>query len=197
MSKFSRIFLISFIFILQFQTGSSQVSAVTFGKNRVQFKKFKWQYYHTENFNVYFYKGGQELAKYALQVAEKELPDIETAAEYSLQKRVNIILFNDFKDYQQTNIGLESDIMNAGSTTKLVNNKMLIYFDANHADLKRQIREGIADVITKNLLFGSDLGEVASNQTLLDLPVWFTNGYIAYLGEHWNTSLDDELKSEL
>ncbi|MEI8052982.1 MAG: hypothetical protein WCH52_04460 [Bacteroidota bacterium] len=197
MSKFSRIFLISFIFILQFQTGSSQVSAVTFGKNRVQFKKFKWQYYHTENFNVYFYKGGQELAKYALQVAEKELPDIETAAEYSLQKRVNIILFNDYKDYQQTNIGLESDIINTGSTTKMVNNKMLIYFDANHADLKRQIREGIADVITKNLLFGSDLGEVASNQTLLDLPVWFTNGYIAYLGEHWNTSLDDELKSEL
>ena len=197
MAKFSRIIFSSIFFLFISQLSIAQVNAVTFGKNRVQFKKFKWQYYHSENFNVYFYQNGQELAKYALQLAEKELKDIETASESSLQRRANIIVFNDYKDFQQTNIGLESDIMSTGSTTKLVNNKMLVYFDGNHLNLKRQIRNGIADVIVHNLLFGSDLGEVAGNQALMDLPQWFTDGYIAYLGEHWNTTLDDELKSEL
>ena len=197
MVKFSRIFFISLIFILHAFVSNAQVNAVTFGKNRVQYKKFKWQYYRTQNFNVYFYDGGQELAKYAAQAAEKELPQLEAAAEFSLQRRANIILYNEFADMQQTNIGLESDILNTGSVTRLVNNKMVVYYDANHSNLKRQLRQGIADVITKNVLFGDDLGEVAGNQTLLDLPTWLTDGYVAYLGENWSTDLDDELKSEM
>ena len=197
MAKFSRIILISFIFIVSGISVFAQVNAVTFGKNRVQYKKFKWQFYQTQNFNVYFYDGGQELAKYAAQAAEKELPQIEAAAEYSLQRRANIILYNEFADMQQTNIGLETDLLNTGSVTRLVNNKMLVYYDANHYNLRRQLRQGIADIITKNVLFGDDLGEVASNQTLLDLPVWLTDGYVAYLGENWSTDLDDELKSEI
>ena len=74
---------------------------------------------------------------------------------------------------------------------------MVVYFDANHQNLKRQVRQGIADIITKNLLFGDDIGEVASNQALLDLPTWLTDGYVAYIGENWSTELDDELKSEI
>ncbi|MEJ7611498.1 MAG: hypothetical protein WKF88_10015, partial [Ferruginibacter sp.] len=197
MAKFSRIFLILWVFILPAIVSTAQVNAVTFGKNRIQYKKFKWQYYQTQNFNVYFYAGGQELAKFVAQAAEKELPQIEAAAEYSLQRRANIILYNEFADYKQTNIGLESDILNTGNVTRLVNNKMVIWHDANHYNLKRQIRQGIADVITKNVLFGDDLGEVAGNQTLLDLPQWLTDGYVAYLGENWSTDLDDELKSEM
>lgn len=185
------------VFLLAAFGGHAQVNAVTYGKNRVQFKKFKWQYYQTENFNVYFNQNGQEIAKYVMQAAEKELPEIEEAAEYSLQRRANIIVYNSFADRKQTNIGLGSDIISTGSTTKLVNNKIVVYFDGNHANLKRQIREGIADVITKNVLFGDDLGEVAGNQTLLDLPEWLTDGYVAYLGENWSTALDDELKSEI
>src|SRR4051812_6925722 len=36
----------------------AQVSAVEFGKNRVQYQKFKWKYYQTENFNTYFSQDG-------------------------------------------------------------------------------------------------------------------------------------------
>jgi hypothetical protein len=197
MAKFGRFCLIIAILQFSFQNSFSQVNSVTFGKNRVQYKKFKWSYYQTENFNVFFHQNGQELAKFIAQAAEKELPQIEGAAEYSLQRRANIILYNDFAEMQQTNIGLETDILSAGGTTQLVNNKMVIYFDANHANLNKQIRQGIADVITKNVLFGEDLGEVAGNQTLLDLPKWLTDGYTAYIGENWSTDLDDELKSEM
>ncbi len=198
MAKFSRIFFISTFLIFVFANTNAQVNAVTFGKNRVQYKKFKWEFYQTENFNVYFNKGGQELAKFVAQSAEKELPSIEAAAEYSLQRRANIILYNEFADMKQSNIGLESDLLaSAGAVTRLVNNKMVVYYDANHYNLKRQVRQGIADIITKNVLFGDDLGEVASNQALLDLPVWLTDGYVAYLGENWSAELDDDLKAEM
>jgi len=171
------------------------VNAVEFGKNRVQHKKFKWQYYQSTNFNTYFNQNGQELAKFVLQVAEEELPDVEAFTEYSLQRRANIVVYNEFADMQQSNIGIGIDWLNTGGATKLVNNKMVVYFNGNHADLRRQIRQGIARIITDNVLFGEDLGEFAGNQALLDLPLWLTNGYVDFAAENWNTALDDELKS--
>jgi hypothetical protein len=175
----------------------AQVNAVQFGKNRVQYKKFKWSYYQTKNFNIYYAQGGEELAKYVAQSAEKELPQIETAAEYSLQRRANIVLYNNYTDFIQSNIGLGFDWQNTSGQTKLVNNKMAVYYDADYAKLRIQIRTGIARVLTDNVLFGDDLGEFASNQALLDLPKWLTDGYAAYLAQNWSTDLDDELKSEI
>jgi hypothetical protein len=178
-------------------TAEAQVSAVEFGKNRIQYKKFKWQYYQTKNFNVYFTQNGKELGKFVAQVAEVELPGIELFTENNLQRRVTIIVYNEFADFKQSNIGLSSDWQNTGGLTKLVNNKMIVWFNGDHNNLKTQIREGIAKVITENTLFGGDLGEIAGNQTLLDLPQWLTDGYIAFTGENWSTALDDELKSEM
>ena len=197
MAKFSRIILISSLFILPSAISIAQVNSVLFGRNRVQHNKFKWQYYQTKNFNVYFYDKGQELAKFVAQSAEQELPQIESSTEFSLQRRANIVLYNEFAHMQQTNIGLETDILKTGGTTKFVNNKMIVYFNADHSNLKKQIREGIAQIITENLLFGDDIGEVAGNQTLLDLPAWLTDGYMAYVGQNWSADLDDDLKSEL
>src|SRR5215218_8116275 len=104
----------------------AQVSSVEFGKNKVQFKKFKWQYYQSQNFNSYFNQNGQELAKYVAQIAEKELPGLETFIEYSLQRRANIVIYNSFNDMQQSNIGQGIDWQNSGGVTKLVNNKMVV-----------------------------------------------------------------------
>ena len=33
---------------------AAQVNTVEFGKNRVQYQKFSWKYYQTDNFNTYF-----------------------------------------------------------------------------------------------------------------------------------------------
>src|SRR5690606_12931660 len=154
-------------------------------------------YYQTENFNTYFSQDGLELGKYVAQVAEKELPGLEEFIEYGLQRRANIAVYNSFDDMQQSNIGLGIDWQNTGGVTKLVNNKMLVYFDGNHESLRRQIRQGIAGVLVQNILFGDDLGEFAANHTLLDLPRWLIDGYIAYAAEEWNTTLDDELKNAL
>ncbi len=189
--------LIFSIFLLGSSHTFAQVSSEVFGKNRVQYKKFNWQYYQTNNFNVYFNEHGQELAKFVMQVAEEELPGVEKFVEYSLQRRANVVIYNSFNDMQQSNIGLGVDWQFPGGITKLVNNKMIVYYTSDHADLRRQIREGIGQILTQNILFGDDLGEVAGNQALLDLPQWLIDGYIAYVGENWSTTLDDDLKSEI
>ena len=158
MAKF-RLFLTSLciVFISSFSS-FAQVNAVEFGKNRVQHKKFKWEYYQTKNFNTYYNQGGQELAKFVAQVAEEEAPGIEDFVEYSLQRRAYIIVYNEFADLQQSNIGMGTDWQVTGGATQLVNNKMIVYFNGDHAHLRKQVREGIARILTDNVLFGDDLG---------------------------------------
>jgi len=187
--------LVGFFFISL--TGQAQVSTVEFGKNRVQHKKFTWRYYQTRNFNSYFSQGGLSLGKIVAQVAEEELPQLEEFVEYGLQRRSNIVVYNSFTDLQQSNIGIGIDWQNTGGVTKLVNNKMIVYYDANHNNLRKQVRQGIARILVENLLFGDDLGEFAGNQALLDLPKWLTDGYISYAAENWSPELDDKLKSAI
>lgn len=175
----------------------SQVNTVEFGKNRVQYRKFKWKYIQTDNFNSYYYENGENIAKYVSQIAEQELPAIEQFVEYGLQRRANIAIYNDFDELRQSNIGLSLDWQTTGGITKLVNNKMIVYFDGNHENLRKQVRQGIARTLVENILFGDDLGEFAANQALLDLPQWLVDGYVDYVAEPWSTELDDQLKSAL
>ncbi|HEY6902441.1 MAG TPA: hypothetical protein VI233_17410, partial [Puia sp.] len=195
----SRIFFAFLLLGLFFFSGTAlaQVNTVEFGKNRLQFKKFKWKYYQTQNFNSYFSEGGQELGKYVAQLAEKELPGIERFVEYGLQRRANVIIYNSYNELEQSNIGLNLDWQTTGGITKLVNNKMVVYFNGDHNNLRIQVRQGIARILVENILFGDDLGEFATNQALLDLPQWLVDGYIEYAGENWNTLLDDKLKQAM
>ena len=102
-------------------------------------------------------------------------------------------IYNHFNEFEQSNIGLSLDWQTTGGITKLVNNKMIVYFDGNHSHLRNQLRQGISRILLENILFGDDLGEFAVNKALLDLPKWLTDGYIDYVAEDWNTELDDRL----
>jgi len=190
-------FFLFFLFLAFSTQILAQVNTVEFGQNRLQFKKFKWKYYQTANFNTYFSQDGEPLAKYVAQLAEKELPGIEQFVEYGLQRRANIVVYNSFNEMEQSNIGLNLDWQTTGGITKLVNNKVIVYSKDDHNNLRIQVRQGIARILVENILFGDDLGEFAANQTLLDLPQWLTDGYIEYVAENWNTDLDDQLKSAM
>jgi len=185
------------LFCMNAFSGQAQVSSVEFGKNRIQYKKYNWRFYQTPNFNVHFNEGGLELAKFVLQIAEEELGQIESFTENGLQRRANIVLYNTYDDLQASNIGLVNNVSDVGGLTRLVNNKMLVYFNANHDDLRIQVREGITRILMDNQLSGDNIGEMAGNAALLDLPKWLTDGYVAYTAEAWNPQMDDKLKNAL
>jgi len=173
----------------------AQTNTVEFGQNRVQFKNFKWRYYQSRHFNTYFAQNGLELGKYVVQIAEKELPQLEQFMETTPRQRINIVVYNSFGEMKQSNIGIGVDWQNTGGVTKLVGNKMIVYFDGNHENLRRQIRQGIARIMLETLLFGEDIGEFAGNAALIDFPKWFTDGFIAYAAENWTAREDEQLKA--
>ena len=72
-----------------------------------------------------------------------------------------------------------------------------MHFDGNHNHLRRDIREGIAAVYLNAMLFGSNLQEIVQNAVLLNLPDWFKQGLVSYIGEAWSTEKDNQLRDIL
>lgn len=189
-----RIFLFLLVITILSTITQAQTSQEEFGQNRVQYKDFIWSYYQSERFAVYFYLGGQELGKFTILAAERELDSVEDKLEYKLSDKVDILVYNTLGDLKQSNIGYGVESNNTGGTTKIIGNKMFIYFDGNHHHLLKQIREGIAKICLESMMYGGSIQEVLQNAVLLNLPDWYTEGLASYISESWSTELDNRLR---
>ena len=140
--------LILISYTLKAQTSTTQ----TFGQNRVQYKDFTFSYYQSDNFITYFYQGGQDVAKYVIKTAEDDGDEISKMLDFRYKKKIDIIVYNSINELNQTNIGIYQPDQNPGGTVKIPDGKIFIYFNGDHSNLEKQIREGIAKIyIDKNI----------------------------------------------
>ncbi len=187
----------------------AQTSQVEFGKNRVQYHKDfdSWEQYESDNFITYWYGEGRKLGQSVVQMAEYDFGYIQKMLEHRMNEKVQLIVYRDVTDLKQSNIGSEEVFTLPGNQnlgrsasyisatqTKFLGNKAFVYFNGDHSDLRRQVREAMASVYIEHMLYGSSVQEVVQNAVLLNLPPWFKDGLVGYLGEDWNTTNDDELR---
>lgn len=163
----------------------AQTAQEEFGTNRVQYKDFIWSFYTADRYMVYYYLGGQELGKFVVMDAPGQMQEVEKFLEYRLQDAIDIMVYNNLGDLKQSNIGRTQDVVNTGGITRIIGNKIFIYFDGDHQHLRQQLRTGIAKLCLQNMMYGGSIQEVLQNAVLLNLPMWYTNGLAAYVGQGW------------
>lgn len=168
-----------------------------FGKNRVQYNDFEWQYYEAPNCVTYFYQGGRDLAKFTVQLAEEILPEIETKLEFRNSSKFEIMVYHNLSDLKQSNIGMDLELNNTGGVTKIIGNKIFIHFNGDYKQLERDIREGLTRVCIEKMIFGVNIQEILQNAVLLNLPDWYVNGLVSYVGQEWSPDLDQQLKAAI
>ncbi len=169
---------------------------MTFGKNRVQYNDFYWSYYRFERFDVYFNQDGNELAQYAESVITPELDRIEGLFDYIIEKRIIFIVYNKLTDFRQGNIGLITGIdeYNTGGVTRIIDNKVFLYFDGDHDSFDKQVRAAIAEVVVNEMIYGSALRANMTTSATINIPEWFHKGLMAYVAEPWSVTMDDRIK---
>ncbi|MCX6256534.1 MAG: hypothetical protein NTW49_01315 [Bacteroidia bacterium] len=169
---------------------------MNFGKNRVQYNEFLWQFLRFEKFDTYFYVNGKELAEFTAKVANEKIDFIQNYFQYTLGKRIIFIIYNKLSDFKQSNIGLisEDDQTNIGGVTKIIDNKVFLYFEGDRYKFEKQISAAITEVILNEMLFGTTFKDRLANSTLLTLPDWFRKGLISYVSDNWNYTIEDHVK---
>jgi len=190
-------FLLSIFALFLFGHSSGQGIRTDFGKSIIQYKDFDWYYFHTDNFDVYFYSGGKELAEYTLTQGTKYLKDVETKLDFPLGERITFIIYDSYNDFRQSNFNAPDNdqTTNIAGTSKSLHNVSFIYYNGTHFDFSKQIKKGIAKIIMNEILYGGNLQERVQNNVLLNTPEWYIDGLIEYISEDWNAEYENNLKS--
>ncbi len=177
----------------------AQTNTEVFGQNRVQYRNFEWRFFDTEHFRIYHYdRSGRSLARYVAEQAENDISAVEKKLEGRFPKRFNIILYNQYDEYRQSNTGLrwESELRDVPTgTVNLVGDQLVVYFTGVHTDLRRQLRLGMGRVVMERMLFGQSAREMIKNYVNLNLAPWVTEGFISYIIDGWNTEADAAWKA--
>ncbi len=175
----------------QFYNGSQQ----EFGKNRVQYQEFLWQYYRFPELETYFYKGGRDVARFVSISGHRNKREMERFFDFTIDDRIQFVVYNSLTDFRQSNVGITGDEQfNIGGVTRIVGTKVFVYNEGDHDLLERQVRSGIGQLMIDQMMYGGNWREVLKNSTLLNLPAWYTKGLVAYCAGPWDARSESRIR---
>lgn len=162
-----------------------------FGKNKVIYKDFNWQYIQSRHFDIYFYENAYPTAKFTANVLESSYVEISHELNYHIQRRVPVFLYNSHGDFQQTNIYPSLIPEGVGGFTEAFKNRIAIPFTGSYEDLRHVLHHELTHAVVNDLVYGNLLGSLLSQRRLFNVPLWFAEGYAEYSARHgWDYFAD-------
>jgi hypothetical protein len=186
----AKVYIAAFLFLLS-SSAWAQIEPEQFGKNRVQYREFNWQFYSTDNFDIYFYEGGQSNALVAAKFLEKEFERITDVIGYAPYTKTKIFLYNSPKELQQSNVGVKGKSFTVGGQTNFVKSQVEIAYPGTMIEFKDELVIQIAKMLINDMMFGGSLTDMFQSAYLLSLPEWFIEGAARYIAEGWSIEMDD------
>ncbi|WKN43977.1 BamA/TamA family outer membrane protein [Tunicatimonas pelagia] len=172
----------------------AQINRERFGKNRVQFKNFNWRYYSSDNFDVYFYDGGQDNALIAAKFLEKEFERITDVIGYAPYTKTKIFLYNSTVDLQQSNVGVKGKSYTVGGQTDFVKSQVEVAYPGSMVAFRNELVQQISEMLINDMMFGGSLTDMFQSAYLLTLPEWFIQGAARYIAQGWSIEMDDFMR---
>jgi hypothetical protein len=162
-----------------------------FGKNKVQYQDFDWYYIQTRHFDIYYYQNGYTIARFAADVLEEAYIEVREQLDYSLRKRIPVILYNSPDQFQQTNVVSDLIEESVGGFTESFKTRIVVPFNGSYEDFRHVLHHELTHAVTFDMLYGNILGSILSRQYLFQLPLWFAEGFAEYSSRHgWDVEAD-------
>jgi len=170
---------------------------MSFGKNKVQYYDYYWSYFRFDDFDCYFNEYGRGLAEFTADYAMKKIEEIEDYFDYTLEKRLIFVIFNKNAEYKQSNIGLvtfDEDTYNTGGFSRIIKNKVMLYYEGDHVAYQRQIAASITEAIINEMLYNADTKDRISSSSVISMPDWYIKGLVNYVSYGWDYDAENRVK---
>jgi len=161
-----------------------------FGKNKVQYKNFKWNYIQSEHFDVYYSRGGEYLAAFAADEAEAAYNELKEDLRYELGERVPIIIYNSHNDFQQSNVISQYLYEGIVGVTESFKNRVVVPYEGVYSNFRHTIHHELVHALVNDMLYGNSLPSLISGQIRIQLPMWLSEGLAEYEAGGWDTNAD-------
>jgi Tol biopolymer transport system component len=193
MIRFAFFLSLCYLYVL-FTPVFSQNTLEKFGKNRIQYKKFDWQFISTQNFEIYYYDYGTRLSQFAARFLEEDFNQMTDVLGFQPTRRSRIFLYNSIADLQQSNAGISDDGIVVGGLTDFFKAQVEIPYTGSELAFKKELRKGVALMLVREMMFGTNIKEMIQTSYLGKFNEWFLFGMAAYMAEGWSEELDDYVR---
>lgn len=165
-----------------------------YGKNRVQTKNIDWDVFISDNFEIYYYEGGQKHARFATELAESHFDDISDLIGFTPYTRIRLFIYNSRSDLRQSNIDFKIQYYRAGGETNFVTHSVEIPFPGTNEEFIQEIKYGVSKTLINEMMYGGSFKDVIQSSYLLSLPDWFVEGAAEYSARGWSIEMDDHVR---
>lgn len=161
-----------------------------FGRNKVNYTVKNWKMLESESFDIYHYQGGEELAQFALMVAESSMTRLQNVFDYKLKNRVPVMIYNSHKDFEETNVTIEILDEFVGGFTESLKNRVVLPFDGSFSDFRHVINHELTHAMQFDFLYGKGGAGIIVSSMTYDIPLWFIEGSAEYFSRLWDSETD-------
>lgn len=151
-------------------------SAAQFGKNRIQYRDFDWQLYHSPHFDVYHYKAEEHQLQLAVSLAESAYDELSRRFDYQIQEPTPLIIYQTHSAFLQNNIILNGVPEGAQAFATPGRFRMVLPLDLPDNELLALIKHELTHIFQYHILFRGRLGGGLRGAP----PQWFMEGGASY-----------------
>ncbi|PQJ34371.1 peptidase S9 [Salinibacter sp. 10B] len=160
---------------------SPNASAQYFGRNKVQYDRFKFDILPTQHFDLYFYQETETAAQDAARMADRWYERHSTVFAHDLTARRPLIFYANSADFQQTNVISGSIGQGTGGVTEGLKQRVVMPFTGMYSETDHVLGHELVHSYQYDLALSTPSGI-----QLQRLPLWLIEGMAEYLsiGSH-------------
>ncbi len=156
-------------------------AAQYFGRNKVQYKSFKFETLKTEHFDIYFYPSERAMVDQAGRMAERWYARLSHELGYGLTSRQPLILYASHPDFEQTN-AIEGELdEGTGGVTEPGKRRIVLPVAGPLAETDHVIGHELVHAFQFDLTGQKPTSAGFAEPAILRLPLWFIEGMAEYL----------------
>ncbi len=165
----------------------------TFGKNKVQYKRFHWKVLETRHFKIYNYEGEENLSRFAGAVLENYYKKYSKILNVDIEDKTPVIIYRCQNDFEQTNVILDLIEEGVGGFTEVFKNRVVVPFTGSYDEFRHVLAHELVHVFQYNILF-KGFKSPLSTASSLRIPLWVMEGMAEYLSQGWDKEADIYIK---
>lgn len=161
-----------------------------FGQNKIQYKDFDFSVLKTEHFDVYFDRGGEELAAFAEDVLEDGYAMFSDDLGIEVEFRIPVILYNSPNDFAQTNITMSLIEEGVGGFSEILKNRMVVPYTGDYEEFRHVLVHELTHIFQFAIFFPSRMEAIFSGDLFYTIPLWVMEGHAEYMSAGWDLEVD-------
>ncbi len=165
-----------------------------FGQNKVHYRNFQWRVLRGAHVDLYYYAEESELARAALEAAERTVRELEWKFGHTPTARIPLIVYASHAHFEQTNLVPFVPPEGLLGVTEFLRRRVTLPFNGNYAQFRHTLQHELVHAFQLSLLAETYRRHPRGRRPRI--PLWWSEG-LAELWSGGEDTRDDMLLREL